>query len=350
MIDKLIVGSGFSATIAKLILDKNTKVFSINNLNKLNTANFIRRKNLDCNKFFAEKTESIGSTNFQLKKSIFHDRPIFGGNSNVWGGHINLKRLSKKFVNLIKNKKVFFHKLSYSITGTISSSKDIAQLQNSSSKILRSSDLLNNIENAIILDFSIIRKKIFVNVLFLDNLKKKKIEVKKLFLCVGTIQLIDLLFRSKFLNENDEIELTEFDHKFVLRYKSSAFIKNATTIRYSFGRALGHFLGIQSFTKFLKFMNFIPICIDQIFFKTKSKIVLILKGRTFIEKNNDNINKFGKSIHYCNMKINGISINEFLSKINKNLIGFGMPFVNQKIPGPISNDILSDIEKKYFKN
>ena len=46
------------------------------------------------------------------------------------------------------------------------------------------------------------------------------------------------------------------------------------------------------------------------------------------------------------MKINKVPINEFLSKINKNLIGFGMPFVNQKIPGPISNDILLDIEKK----
>ena len=46
------------------------------------------------------------------------------------------------------------------------------------------------------------------------------------------------------------------------------------------------------------------------------------------------------------MKINGVSINKFLSKINKNILGLGMPFVDQKIPGPISNDILLDIEKK----
>ena len=148
------------------------------------------------------------------------------------------------------------------------------------------------------------------------------------------------------MKEDDEIEFTEFDHEFVFKLKNSKFTKNATTIRYSFSRAIGHFLGIQSFAKFLKLFNFIPICIDQIFYNTKSKRVLILKGNTFIEKKNNNLRKFGNSIHYCNMKINGVSINKFLSKINKNLIGFGMPFVNQKTPGPISNDILLDIEKK----
>ena len=150
------------------------------------------------------------------------------------------------------------------------------------------------------------------------------------------------------MKEDDEIEFTEFDHEFVLKLKNSKYTKNATTIRYSFSRAIGHFLGIQSYAKFLKLFNFIPICVDQIFYNTKSKRVLILKGNTFIEKKNNNLRKFGNSIHYCNMKINGVSINKFLSKINKNLIGFGMPFVNQKTPGPISNDILLDIEKKII--
>ena len=348
MIKKLIVGSGFSGSITNLLLDKQVKIFGINDLNNLNLNNFIKRKNLNCNKFFCKKSLSFGSTKFQLKRSILHDRPIFGGNSNVWGGHINIKKLSKRFLDLFIKKKISIKKLSYSITGTNSSSNYIAQLQNTSGKILRSNDILQNIKNAIILDFSILKKKIFINVLFLDNLKKKKIEVKKLFLCVGTIQLIDLLFRSKFLKEDDEIEFTEFDHEFVFKLKNSKYTKNATTIRYSFSRAIGHFLGIQSYAKFLKLFNFIPICVDQIFYNTKSKRVLILKGNTFIEKKNNNLRKFGNSIHYCNMKINGVSINKFLSKINKNLIGFGMPFVNQKTPGPISNDILLDIEKKII--
>ena len=348
MIKKLIVGSGFSGSITNLLLDKQVKIFGINDLNNLNLNNFFIRKNLNCNKFFCKKSISFGSTKFQLKRSILHDRPIFGGNSNVWGGHINIKKLSKRFLDLFIKKKISIKKLSYSITGTTSSNNHIAQLQNTSGKILRSNDILQNIKNAIILDFSTLKKKIFINVFILDNLKKKKIEVKKIFLCIGTIQLIDLLFRSKFLKEDDEIEFTEFDHEFVLKLKNSKYTKNATTIRYSFSRAIGHFLGIQSYAKFLKLFNFIPICVDQIFYNTKSKRVLILKGNTFIEKKNNNLRKFGNSIHYCNMKINGVSINKFLSKINKNLIGFGMPFVNQKTPGPISNDILLDIEKKII--
>ncbi len=346
MIKKLIVGSGFSALFVSATLGDKTKIFSIKNFNQLNANDFIRRRNLDCNKFFVKKSLSFGSTNFNLKKSSFHDRPVFGGNSNVWGGHINLKKLSKKLISLILKKNVTIQRLSYLNTGTISSSKYIAQLQNTSGKIFKSNDLFDYIENAIILDLSFIKNKIFANILFLNNQKQKKIEVKKLFLCIGTIQLIDLLFRSKLLKENDEIEMTEFSHEFILRFKNSKFVKNATTIRYSFSRAIGHFLGIQSFTKFLKFFDFVPIFIDQIFYNTKSKIVLILKGNTFIEKNNRKLKKFGQSIHYCNMKINGVSVNKFLSKKNKNLVGFGMPFINQKIPGPISNDILLDIQKK----
>lgn len=350
MIKKLIVGSGFSASIVNIILGNKAKIFGINDLNKIRPNGFIRRKNLDCNKVFCKKSLSIGSIRFHLKSSTFHDRPLFGGNSSVWGGHINYKKIPKKLINILNKRNVFFQKLSYSITGTNSSTKYITQLQNSKGEIFRSNDLIENIENAIILDLSITKKKIFTNILFLDSNKKKRFEVNKLYLCVGTIQLIDLLFRSKLLNQNDEIELTEFDHEFIFKFKNSKFIKKATTIRYCFGRAIGHFLGIQSFAKFLKIFNFIPIFIDQIFYNTKTKIVLILKGNTFIEKNKDNSKKFGKSIHYCNMKINGVPIDKFLSKKNKNLIGFGMPFVNQKIPGPISNDILLDIKNKIIKN
>ena len=33
----------------------------------------------------------------------------------------------------------------------------------------------------------------------------------------GVIQLLDLLYRSKFLNNNDVIELSEFKHEFKLK-------------------------------------------------------------------------------------------------------------------------------------
>ena len=55
-------------------------------------------------------------------------------------------------------------------------------------------------------------------------------------------------------------------------------------------------------------------------------------------------------MHYCNMRINKLNINNFLKRIDKNFIGIGMPFINQKLPGPISNEIVLDMMKKleYF--
>ena len=41
--------------------------------------------------------------------------------------------------------------------------------------------------------------------------------------------------------------------------------KKSTVVRYQFSRAIGHLLGIQSFHRFFKILNFIPICIDQEF-------------------------------------------------------------------------------------
>ena len=98
----------------------------------------------------------------------------------------------------------------------------------------------------------------------------------------------------------------------------------------------------------LKFFKIIPLCIDQIFYLKKNNFKLILKDGVIseIKKKNSYKENFGDSIHYCNMRINKLNINNFLKKFDKNLIGVGMPFVNQKIPGPISNEILLDMIKK----
>ena len=121
-------------------------------------------------------------------------------------------------------------------------------------------------------------------------------------------------------------------------------------MRYQFSRALGHLFGIQFFSRLLKIFNFIPIFIDQNFYPQKIRYKLQLKNGELIEKNCSLSNyKFGKSIHYCNLKINGVNINRFLHKINKNIKGLGMSFINQNKPGPISNEIILDIKKKIKK-
>ena len=118
-------------------------------------------------------------------------------------------------------------------------------------------------------------------------------------------------------------------------------------MRYQFSRAIGHLFGLQYFSRFLKLINFIPIFIDQNFYPQKIRYTLQIKSGELIEKKCSLPNyKFGKSIHYCNLKINGVNINKYLHKINKNIKGLGMSFIDQNKPGPISNEIILDIKKK----
>lgn len=348
MAKKIIVGAGFSAAITKILIGKKVNIFGTHNHNFLKKNFFFRRKCLDSNKFFKKKIYSYGSLNFDLKKGKMHDRLIIGGNSTIWGGHINLRNISNKMLSIFKIYKVVFKKLSFKNTGTISNNKDIYQAQTLNGKILESQNLYKNIKNAYILNFFIKRKKIFVNIMTSERGRIQKFHVSKLFLCLGTIQFLDLLYRSNFIKENDLIELSEFSHKFKFTLLSNAITnKNATIIRYKFSRAVGHFLGIQSFSKYLKILNFLPVCIDQCFYKKKKNYKLQIKKGQVIEKNNDtDSNKFGVSAHYCNLRINKIPINKFLKKINPNIFGIGMSFINQKIPGPISNDIILDVQKK----
>ena len=277
-----------------------------------------------------------------------HDRLILGGNSTIWGGHINLRNISKKLLSIFKTHDVVFKKLSFKNTGAISNNKDIYQVQTLTGNVLESQNLYNNVKNAYILNFFIERKKIFVNMMMSESGRIQKFHKLKLFLCLGTVQFLDLLYRSNFIKENDKKKLSEFSHKFKFTLLSNAIKTNkATIIRYKFSRALGHFLGIQSFSKYLKFLNFFPVCIDQCFYKKKKNYKLQIKKGKVIEKDNDlDTNKFGVSAHYCNLRINKVPINKFLKKINPNIFGIGMSFINQKIPGPLSNDIILDVQKK----
>ena len=347
MIKNLIIGAGFSAAITKIVLGKESEIIGCLKQDKFHYNNLIRRKSLECNKIFSKKTLSYGSLRFNLKNGRLHDRLFKGGNSNIWGGKFNIKKIPNKFINLLKKNNIFLQKLSYSKTGTISNNSDLAQLQTMSQKIFKVEHLPIKIKNNYVLKIFKDKKKL--NVLSVNNkTKKKKIKTNKIILCVGTVQLLDLLFRSGFIKDKDIIEFSEFKHEFKWNFLNAKFNKKTTTVRYHFSRALGHYLGIQYFSLLLKFFKIIPLCIDQIFYLKKNNFKLILKDGVIseIKKKNSYKENFGDSIHYCNMRINKLNINNFLKKFDKNLIGVGMPFVNQKIPGPISNEILLDMIKK----
>ena len=344
MTKNIIIGAGFSACIAKIFVKKDVKI--IGSYGHAGIKNLIRRKKIESNKLFSNRSYSYGSLNFQLKDGTFQDRLIFGGNSRIWGGKINIGKISKKILNKLQDKNIYFMKLSFDKTGTISNQKNIVQMQNKKEEIITTSDFPFKIQNGYLLKFDVIKKKIFLTLKNFNNLQKK-ITVNKLYLCVGNVQLLDILYRSNLIKENDIIEFSEFDSDFKLKSIYSKFNPNITIQRFLFSRALGHFFGVQYFSKFLKLLSFIPLCIDQNFYKKKTNYKLQIKKGFIVEKHNKN-NKIniGKSTHFCNLRINKVNINKFLKKINPNIKGFGMAFINQKTPGPISNDIILDIYKK----
>ena len=151
-----------------------------------------------------------------------------------------------------------------------------------------------------------------------------------------------------FTNNYKILTLTEFNHKFIYSYKKT-FIDHKSDdciIKYDFLRALKHYLGYQKSLD--KYKIPLPFCIDQVFSNQTNILKLKLNLELQNIENYDNLNNFGGSIHYCNLLIDNVNIDKFLSKISKNIIGTGMCFVKQNKPGPISNDIVNNIFNKVL--
>ena len=351
MTKNVIIGAGFSAAITRLLIGNNSKIIGSNGKLNLQNTNLIRRKSIEVNKLFSSKAYSYGALNYDLKNGFLHDRLIFGGNANIWGGNINIKNIPKKLIYFLEKKNICFKKLTFKKTGTNSNDNYISQLQNKKGQILAAKDLNFLVEDGYMINFFSKKNKLYISIKKANNNKLKIIQVKNIILCVGSIQILDILYQSGYLKNNDIIEFSEFKHEFKFKFLNSKFNKKAVTVRYLFSRALGHLFGIQSFSKFLKILNFVPIFIDQNFYYKKINYKLkIFNGNIIEQKTNSNSYlKFGNSIHYCNLRINKININKFLFKINKNIYGVGMAFINQQKPGPISNDIILDIIKKLKK-
>tara|TARA_B110000027_G_scaffold132408_1_gene158515 strand:- start:3459 stop:4520 length:1062 start_codon:yes stop_codon:yes gene_type:complete len=351
MIKNIIIGAGFSAAITKLLVGNNSKIIGSYGKSNLQNENLIRRKSVETNKLFSSKAYSYGTLNFNLKNGSLHDRLIFGGNSNIWGGQINMKNIPKKLIQFLKKKNIHFKKLTFKNTGTCSNNNYISQLQNEKEQILTIKDLPILIEDGYMINFFNKKNKLYISIKKSNNNQLKIISVKNIFLCAGNIQILDILYRSGYLKNNDIIEFSEFKHEFKFKFLNSKFNKKTVTVRYLFSRALGHLLGIQSFSTFLKIFNFVPIFIDQNFYYKKINYKLKIINGNIIEeeKNLNSYLGFGSSIHYCNLRINKININKFLCNINKNIYGIGAAFLDQRKPGPISNDIIMDINKKIIK-
>ncbi len=143
-------------------------------------------------------------------------------------------------------------------------------------------------------------------------------ETKKLLIAISFPQLIDLLFRSGLLIDATNLILNDYEHDFRLTFNRDLNKNNKSDyiLKYDFLRASKHYLGYQKSID--NFFIKIPIYIDQTFYNKKivGNLKIDLKNKKIIEQNST-LNKFGSSIHYCNLKIDNLGINEFISNIQK---------------------------------
>lgn len=349
----IIVGGGFSAFLAKLLTNAPVKLVTPVD-EKIIKKKMLRRKTFEFNKFLSEKAYSYGTLQTNIKNIKLHDRLKIGGNSSIWGGLTDIAKISTKNISKFKSNRIKFVRLSFCNTGSISNNNNICQIT-SKENIIDVKSIFSDFINGYLLSFSVEKKNIRLNILTLSNknkIIKKTIFTKKLIICTGVVQTIDLLYRSGIIKDDDMIKLDEFSY--LLKYKFLFFpylfekLNTINIIRYKFSAAISHLLGIQKKIKYAFLIDLIPVYVDQYFMnKINSCYLKVDKGILKSENCSFNNNQtFGNSIHYCNMTVNNININKLLQGISPNIFGIGMAFVCQKAPGPISNDIILDASKK----
>ena len=345
--DYIFIGTGFSSLIFK-ILSKNKKKIFITSENIDLKANFLRRKEYEYKKLFSKNFYSYNNIKISnLINQKFHDNLSHGGNSNLWGGIIQINQSLKKLFN--HNRIIKLKKLSYKFTGSQTNKKNIYQLRNLNDQILSSRDIIKNPTFGHVTKIK--KKKNFFEVSY-KNKKNKNIIIlgKKIFFGTSFIQFLEILINSNFIIKNSKVSLEEFPMQYRLSLKKKIIDRNNFVIKYSLPGVIKHSLGMQKKLKF-NILNILPIFVEQIFYKKRKKLefVLFTKKKILSILSPSKNTYFGSSIHYCNLKINNTSAQKFLQKISPNLYGVSMPFVEQKRPSPISTNISENLIKYYTK-
>ena len=349
-----IIGGGFSAFLAKILINQPCDLYTITDTLGFKNTTYNLTKAYKVGKILSREGGSYGTLAHNAKNISLHKFQKIGGNTNIWGGFINTKNIPISFIKLLKDRGIQIKKLSSGSTGSISNNNYIGQFQFNDGSIFNALKFLKPYKNYYLHSFSVLNSKIILNFSLPNSRsRKKRIVTDKVILSVGVVDLLDLLYRSSYLSDNDTIELTEFGYlgpSIKFRSLTSNFKNNTETIiRFDLVRAICHYLGIQKRIILSSLFKKIPFTVEQCFLNDIHKINLMIRDGNIIENHNRIKNKpinLGSSIHYCDLMINNKNINTFLNEIHPNLIGLGMAFVSQNNPGPISNDIIEDALKK----
>jgi len=345
--ENICIGTGFSALIINLISKKKITFISSSYELIKSLKDYKRRINLERHKkIFSKNIKSYGKIDFLNDQNIIlHDTLLHGGDTNLWGGFINISNLNRQVLELLKENKIQVSDIKKS-GEYYCADKNVFQLRYQD-KILNASYLFKNYIIGHVTRLEIVSKKL-IKISYYNNNKLQTIFCKNLFIATGLVQLFEILSNSNFIKQNDIFTLYEFKNIFKITLKNKIKDTKNYIMRYSFSSALKHYLGLKK--NYFKFFDiFLKIFVDQIILKTKQCINLKFFNNSISIHDRSKIN-FGKSIHYSNLHINSININKHLKKINKNIYGISKPFVVQNNPGPISNCIINHVYKLLKKN
>lgn len=343
MLKNCFVGAGLSAYFSQLLYWREGDVCMYP------SASFspyvTRRPELEINKLFSSHASSLGSNAYNLAHGSLHDRPTIGGNSEIWGGFFDAAKVRQ--LDKLTEAGIHSVPLSYQATGSISNVKSLVQLQSPVGKILNVSQHLRPGIRSY-LD-SITFKQGLINLQCLSEQESQKTEIAvagKVFVCTGVTQTIDLLIRSQLIKPGDTLTLDEFEYELVLGGNLMDRIdEKASVISFTPGRAAAHWVGMQ---QTLSLPVFKPFVIHQIFHPRKQTLRMVVTDQGCVRDDaicvDGNPKNFGKSIHYCNLKINGKTLVDLASRWSLNLHFVSMASVSQTKPGPISSDIFGYLE------
>ena len=300
-INKIIIGSGISSF-----------VYYKNNPKKI--------------KVFSNPSEKV------FKSGNFYEYDKIGGNSNIWGGYINLKRhkkflKNKKYRNFVQKK--FFNIKKIFKNNPIFENTYCLTSKNNNLFRIKKSFFKNNLIEKKICKINIQKNKI---ILTLQD--RKTVQTNKLILCVGNLNLLKLLHESNLIRSKDVISFDDSSCNYVLN-----IFKNPK-INYYIPMPVKQILEKLIFQKSKNYQITGETVFLQKFSKIKKKYNLSCES---ILKNKKYKLRYFLSNHLVNLKVNNIPIRKFIKRKTNKIDIYCSGTVKKYLPGPVVQDLIFDI-------
>ena len=266
------------------------------------------------------------------KSHNFYEYNKIGGNTNIWGGYIDICRLKKlkkknKKFSLFVDNNIFFkiYKISshpkFKHVGYICEKRD--------NKIFR---IKKDFYGDQLVDFKLNKITIKKKFLLLKS-KNKIICAKKINLCVGNLGLLKILRNSKIINDNDIISFKDGDVKFGLNF-------NLKKENYYIPMSPFEIIDKLIFEKSAVYNKnlFLKNLIVQIFVNNE-KIFRHKVSEILNSKHSSKIRYF-LAHHITNLEINGVAIDKFIKNRTRRIIVNCSGIMKEFITGSISQNII----------